>query len=205
MPRPPRRCMPDTTYHVYSRCIEWKCLMADCDARDLMLYTLKRTQRKYRFDLIFYEIMDSHFHLVIKTLRGEATISRIMQYFKARYAEAFNRKVERIGPFWNERFKDTIADEEPYPSAYVLRLLWYLAYNPVRKKMAFNPREYRHGSIRQYLDSEKPGEPGITRHAAFLSLGSTQEARIRRFLLFEEEYLLRDHDLRNPIPKGQSP
>lgn len=205
MPRPLRRCMPETTYHVYSRCIEWKPLMADCEARNLMLHTLKRTQHKYCFDLVFYEIMDSHFHMVIKTLTGEATISRIMQYFKARYAESFNRRVKRIGPFWNERFKDTIADEAADPHGFVLKLLWYLAYNPVRNKMVSDPRDYRHGSLRHYLGSNKQAEPRITPHATFLSLGFTNEARIRKFLLVEREYLKSGHRWHKALRKGQSP
>lgn len=188
MPRPHRRCLPNTTYHVYSRCIEWKTLLTEDSAKDMMIFTLRRTQRKYRFELIFYQIMDSHFHLVVRTLHGGATISRIMQYFKARYAESFNRAAKRIGPFWNERFKDTIVEEHYRSRDEVLGMLWYLAYNPVRHKKEKDPRGYRYGAVNCYLDDKFRTLVEITHHAAFTGLGRSMGERIRKFQEFEGIY-----------------
>jgi putative transposase len=188
MPRPHRLCLPDTTYHVYSRCIEWKTLLAEDSAKDMMISILRRTQKKYRFELIFYQVMDSHFHLVIRTLHGGATISRIMQYFKARYAESFNLAAKRIGPFWNERFKDSIVEKQLRSRAKVLGMLWYLAYNPVRHGKRTNPRSYRHGAVNCYLDEKFKPPLKITHHSAFIGLGSSMSERIRKFQEFERSY-----------------
>ena len=91
MARQKRECLPDTTYHVYSRCIEWRAMMKKDNFKDILIEVLRITQEKYKFELIFYQIMNTHFHFVIKTLPEEETISRIMQYIKARFAERFNK------------------------------------------------------------------------------------------------------------------
>ncbi len=188
MPRPIRIRKPNLTYHVYSRCIEWRNMMREDRFKDLMIEILKKTQEKYRFDLIFYEIMDDHFHFVIKTVDNGATISRIMQYIKSRFAEKFNYEVNRIGPFWNERFKDIIIDFFTNPINFLLWILWYLAFNPVRKDIKRNPRDYKYGCINCYLDENYESPVKITHHDFFNNLADTFKERVSKFLFFEDAY-----------------
>lgn len=189
MPRPQRICMPDLTYHVYSRCIERRSIMKDHHLKELLVRIMDRTADRYRFKLISYQIMDNHFHFIIKTVKGGESISRIMQYLKARFAEAYNKRTGRTGPFWNERFKDRIVERSEDPTTYMLVLLWYMAFNPVRKRIVKNPRHYKYGSINTYLDENYRSPLHITHHECFLSLGSTFKERVKRFLLYEDFYL----------------
>ena len=78
MPRKKRIRKPNTTYHVYSRSVQWEYLMAEDRFKDLFVDIIQDTQEKYVFQLNFYEIMGNHFHLVVKTVEGGADISRIM-------------------------------------------------------------------------------------------------------------------------------
>lgn len=188
MPRPERRCEPNLTYHTMSRCIDWKDMMKADKFKAIFIQVIRKTQEKYEFELVFYQIMDNHFHLVIRTISEKITISRVMQYIKARFAEIFNKMMNRHGPFWNERFKDIIAEEQKNPFNYVLWLLWYLAFNPVRKRTASNPRTYRFSSIQAYLEENVFLPVKITLHYHFLSLGNTFEECVKKFLYFEEAY-----------------
>ncbi len=188
MPRSHRICLPNVTYIVYSRCIEWKNMMQEDYFKDLFIETLQRTQKKYEFELNFYQIMDNHFHLVIKTVNNGESISRIMQYIKSRFAESFNRSTKRIGPFWNERFKDIIVENQENPIHFLLWLLWYIACNPVRKKIVKNPRDYRYGCIRSYLHEDMYYPLKVTIHEYFLKLGKTFIDCVKEFLYFEEAY-----------------
>ena len=78
--------------------------------KDTFQKILKITYDKYDFKVLQYIIMDNHFHLLIKTTENGETISRIVQYIKARYAEWYNKKMNRTGPFWNGRFKCTVVE-----------------------------------------------------------------------------------------------
>ncbi len=188
MARPLRICLPNLTYHVFSRCIEQQPKMKPDLYKELMLEVVGKAMDKYRFELISYQIMDNHFHFVIKTVEEGACISRIMQYIKARFAESYNKRLNRVGAFWSERFKDQIVEYTDNPSVYLLWLLWYLAFNPVRKGMVRDPREYKYGSINAYINGSYFDRIKITQHQGFLSLGSTIDERVRRFLLYEEAY-----------------
>ena len=87
--RKPRFIAPNITYHVTSRLIECRNIMAQDSIKALFEFCLALAQTKYRFELINYQIMDNHIHLLIRTLPGEASISRIVQYIKSRFAQRF--------------------------------------------------------------------------------------------------------------------
>ncbi len=59
--------------------------------KEMFAKVIQLTQEKYAFELIAYQIMDNHFHFIIKTVNEGESISRIMQYIKARYAERYNK------------------------------------------------------------------------------------------------------------------
>jgi hypothetical protein len=114
-----------------------------------------------------------------------------MQYIKARIAEKYNRAMGRTGSFWNERFGSSVIEEAEKPEEYLLWLLWYIGYNPVRKGLSQNPRMNDIGFINCYLDASHVLPIRITRHHFFLTLGDTFEDCVKRFLYYEEAYLRR--------------
>ena len=188
MARPLRTIIQGLTHHVYSRCINKQSFLLLQKTPYIFEQVLRDTQLKYTFKLIAYQIMDNHIHLVIQTIEGEASISRIMQYIKARFAERYNRLNNRSGPFWNERFKDQVIEFSDDPELYLRRLLWYLAYNPVRKEFVLDPRDYKWGSINYYLDHKYTCRVEIVLHEHFLSLGNTFEEQVKEFLVYEDAY-----------------
>ena len=191
MARSLRICIPNVTYHTYSRCIETRDMMENDALKEAFVLIIGSALEKYSFKLISYQIMNNHFHFIIKTCENGASISRIMQFIKARYAEKYNRLHSRTGPFWNERFKDQIIERLEDPSHYLLLLLWHLAFNPVREKKTNNPRNYRFGCIGFYLDEEYQPELPLTHHDFYINLGGSFKDRVRAFLQFEEIYKAR--------------
>ncbi len=146
-------------------------------------------QEKYGFELVAAEIVANHIHLVIKTLENKETISLIMQFIKARMAEKYNRATGETGPFWNERFGSTIIEDSDNPEEYLLWLLWYIGYNPVRKGLSGNPRKNEIGFINCYLDENFVSPLLFTLHEYFHSLGRNFTERAEKFLFYEDAYL----------------
>lgn len=188
MPRPYRIRQPNLTYHITSNCIEWRDMIAEDAIKEIFLEVLRRSKQKYRYKLIGYCIMPDHIHLIIHTVEGGASISRIMQYIKARFAEMYNRLLKRTGPFWNGRFKDSIVQFARDAFHYLLWLLWYLAFNPVRKRICTSPFQYRYSSIRAYTEEEADVGVDVEHHDFFLQLGDSFKERLKRFLRYEEMY-----------------
>jgi putative transposase len=188
MSRPLRVCRPDVTYHCYSRCIEQRDLFSPEFVKDIAVFVINKTLKKYKFKIIQVEFVENHFHIVIKTLNKGASISRIMQYIKARITEKYNRLYNRTGTFWNERFKSKIIEESEDPITYFMYLMWYIAYNPVRKGIISDPRDSVYGTIRVYLEENYVAKVPISFHDYFINLGRNFSERVRRFLEFENIY-----------------
>ena len=159
--------------------------------KDLFVQVIQMAQEKYQFELNKFIPMDNHFHFIIRTLNDEHTISKIIQYIKSVFARKYNRIMNRTGPVWNERFKSKIVEEAKKPRVYFVTLLWYIAYNPVRKGIVSDPRDYKYSSINSYLDENYICMVKITFHPFYLDLGSTFEERRRILLEYEDRYLRR--------------
>ncbi|HQI37559.1 MAG TPA: transposase [Spirochaetota bacterium] len=188
MARKLRLQLPEHTYHIMSRCIEWRDMMQEEYFKACFVDILNRTKEKYDFKLVAYCIMDNHIHIVIHTTSGGAPIARIVQYIKARFAEVYNKITGRTGPFWNERYKDIIVQFAHDAFHYLLWLLWYIAFNPVRKRRCDSPTKYRYSSIQCYVQEGADVGVPIDHHEYFLQLGDSFSERVRRFLQYEEAY-----------------
>ncbi len=188
MPRNTRFCAPWLTYHTMSRCIEDNNLMKSKKIKDLFISVIAMAQEKYSFELIAYTIIDNHFHIIIRTIKDGPTISRIMQFIKSQIAQRYNRAMNRTGPFWNERFSDSIIEFSHNPYFYLFYLLWYLAFNAVRRGYVTDPRDYHYSTIRAYLEKTYESPLSITLHQYFTELGNSFEECVRKFLLYEEYY-----------------
>jgi putative transposase len=186
MPRPLRKCIPNTTYHCYSRCIEKRDLLSPDFVKEIAITVINKAFEIYDFQLIQVEFVENHFHIIIKTTEKGETISRIMQYIKARITETYNRTTNRTGTFWNERFKSKIVEETESPQSYFLHLMWYIAYNPVRKGIISDPRDSLFGTIRSYLDNNFRAKVPITLHNFFIDLGNTFSEQVKEFLKYEQ-------------------
>ncbi|MEW6525220.1 MAG: transposase [Spirochaetota bacterium] len=188
MARKLRVQMPGLTYHITSRSIEWRNMLEEDYFKACFVEILRRAKEKYPFKLIAYCIMDNHIHLVIHTVDDGAPIGRIMQYIKARFAELYNKLTGRTGPFWNERYKDSIVEFAKDGFHYLLWLLWYLAYNPVRKNLCSDPTKYHYSSIQANLDENADVGVPIDHHEYFMQLGDSFATRVAKFMSYDAIY-----------------
>jgi putative transposase len=186
-----RRCEPKLTYHTYSRCADKSTMMKSDHMKDLMLAVIAMAQKRYAFDLISYVIMDNHFHFIIKTIDNGAPISRIMQFIKAQFALRYNKKMNRTGPFWNERYGDTIIEEQEFPEKAFNNINNYIINNPVKANYVNNTKDYKYSSIHFYIDENYSSPVKLTFHEYYLKLGSSFRQRADRFIELGRLQLLR--------------
>lgn len=188
MARALRNIAQGCTHHCYTMCHAKKYLLLGHYGKKYFIESIKMCQEKYNFELIAAEIVGNHIHLVIRTLADHENISKIMQYIKSRIAEKYNRANNTSGAFWNGRFESKVIEETEDPRQYLLYLLWYIGYNPVRKKLSSDPRKNQIGFIRCYLNSKTEIDIKITIHNYFHELGSDFKECVKKFLLYEDAY-----------------
>jgi REP element-mobilizing transposase RayT len=73
-----------------------------------------------------WALMDTHFHLLVKT--GGRSLSQSMRKLLTGYVINFNRRHKRYGHLFQNRYKSIVCEEDPY----LLELTRYLHLNPLR-------------------------------------------------------------------------
>lgn len=102
--------------------------MQDAD-REEFLHRLEETSN--RSDLLIYAwcLMPNHFHLLVR--RRSIGLSLAMRRLLTGYAQWFNKKHDRVGHLFQNRYKDKIVQED----GYFLGLVRYIHANPVKAKL----------------------------------------------------------------------
>jgi len=84
--------------------------------------------------------MDNHVHLIINDNGND--ISQIMKSISISYVILFNRKYQRTGHLFQDRFKSRLIDSEEY----LLKVSKYIHNNPVKVGISERPEDYRWSS-----------------------------------------------------------
>ncbi len=126
MPRQARIDAPGALHHVIMRGIEKKPIFRDDADRDNFIERLKNILTDDAAFCFAWSLMPNHVHLLLKT--GKTSISTIMRRLLTGYAIYFNRKHDRTGHLFQNRYKSILCQED----TYLLELVRYIHLNPLR-------------------------------------------------------------------------
>ena len=126
MPRDKRINLPGVVYHVISRGIERRKIFRDKADREEFLRRLEENLEKTVCQCFGWSLMPNHFHLLVRT--GERALSDLMRKLLTGYAIYFNRRHQRHGYLYQNRYKSILCQEE----AYLLEMVRYIHLNPLR-------------------------------------------------------------------------
>jgi len=126
MPRQPRLNLPGQFFHLMARGIE-RCpiFKKSCDYEDFLGRLVHLLERSGSV-CYAWALMSNHFHLLI--LSGVQGIVSLMHPLLTGYAMSFNRRYNRVGHLFQNRYKAILCEEDPY----FLELLRYIHLNAVR-------------------------------------------------------------------------
>ena len=126
MARKLREESPTGYYHVMTRGINKQLIFKDEKDRIKYLVSIINSLEKYKVKIICYCLMPNHTHLVIYD--KNKMLSKFMHSLNVRYSIYFNKKYERIGSLFQDRFRsECIKDERQLLAAYR-----YVLNNPTK-------------------------------------------------------------------------
>ncbi|ARM31399.1 transposase [Prosthecochloris sp. HL-130-GSB] len=173
MPRGPRLDTPGTLHHVMMRGIEKGLIFHDDQDRRVMLTKIGALVEDTGTSIYSFALMPNHVHLLLKS--GESGLPAFMRRLLSSYAVYFNKRHERIGHVFQNRYKSIICEEE----LYFRKLVAYINLNPLRGGLAdsFDRLVYypwcSHGRIAFGTNGD-----WLDRHYVLRNFGETnQEAR----------------------------
>lgn len=126
MPRQPRLDIPHVLQHVIVRGIERRDIFADDADKERFIARLSTLLTKSGTKCFAWSLLSNHFHLLLMPTTG--SLATTMRRLLTGYAVYFNRKYQRAGHLFQNRYKSILCEEEPY----LLELIRYIHLNPLR-------------------------------------------------------------------------
>ncbi|MBU3110373.1 transposase [Clostridium lacusfryxellense] len=150
MPRMARVKTEQSIFHIMCKSISEVQLFKDSDDKEKYLSLVKKYKELYNFKIYGYCIMNNHSHLIIDA--NGSDISRVMHGINFSYAMYFNRKYEREGHLFKDRFKSKIVDND----RYLMTLSLYIHNNPNDICEYKNcPEKYAFSSLSTFLGKRR--------------------------------------------------
>ncbi len=149
LPRQKRKFSLSKIYHIIVRGNERKNIFIDDEDRKKIIQILADKKKKNEYILYAYCLMSNHLHLLLKE-EGD-NISRIMKRINTAYAYYFNKKYNRVGHVFQDRFRSESVEND----LYLISLIRYIHDNPVKAKTVNQPHQYKWSSYSLYLREQK--------------------------------------------------
>jgi putative transposase len=145
MARKPRIEYEGAFYHVITRGNQKQKIFKDKEDFLKYLEILSDYKKLYAYFLYAYILMSNHVHILIEIRK--TPLSKILQGINQRYTAYFNRRYKTVGHLFQGRYKAILCDRDEY----LLSLIKYIHFNPVRAKIVKFPDEYPWSSHHSYI------------------------------------------------------
>ena len=151
MARPVRIEYPGAVYHIITRGNNRQLIFGDDQDRRKYLEKLAVYCEEKEIHLLSYCLLSNHVHLLLETPKGN--LSRMMQPFQTSYTVYFNKRHQRSGHVFEQRYKALVVDKDNY----LLAVSRYLHLNPVGAGIVERPGDYRWSSYGAYCKGKETG------------------------------------------------
>jgi REP element-mobilizing transposase RayT len=125
---------------------ERKNIFIDEEDKNYFLNTLQKVKENCTYELYAYCLMDNHVHLLIQE-RTDG-LQRTMKRIGVIYSYYFNKKYQRIGHLFQDRYRSETVEKD----TYVLAAARYIHNNPVEAGIVKNAEEYKWSSYQEYIE-----------------------------------------------------
>jgi len=182
MPRQARLDAPGTLHHVMARGIEGADIFRTDKDRNDFLARLAEQCESEALKVYAWALIPNHIHLLVRT--GNRPIFASMRKILTGYVVRFNRRHQRQGHLFQNRYKSIVCEEDPY----LLELTRYIHLNPLRAGIVRTLKELErypwtgHSVIVGIVKREWQDREEILRY-----FGKRQEVAVKRYIAFIEE------------------
>jgi putative transposase len=137
MPRANRVFHSGYIWHLTQRCHKREFLLHAKHDRQRWRHWLFEAKKRYDFCVLNYIATSNHIHLLVKD-RGQGEIASSMQLIAGRVAQEYNRRRNRRGAWWEDRYHATAVET----GQHLARCMVYIDLNMVRAGVVTDPLEW---------------------------------------------------------------
>lgn len=135
MPRQPRIDAPGAVHHVWTRGIEKRSIFLDDEDRDDLVARFCRVLPESQAGCLAWALLSNHIHLVVRT--GDRPLSELMKRVNTGFAVRFNRRHDRSGHLFQNRFGSRLISGD----RDLLGVVVYVERNPLAAGIVKNVDE----------------------------------------------------------------
>jgi REP element-mobilizing transposase RayT len=111
------------------RGIEGRAIVSDDEDRAFFVFRMGKVAQDTRTIIYAWSLMTNHAHILLRS--GASGLPKFMSRLLTGYASGYNRRYQRHGHLFQNRYKSIVCEEEPY----FIRLVSYIHLNPLRAGM----------------------------------------------------------------------
>ncbi len=133
-----------------------------------------------------YCLMPTHFHFLVKVKEGFDTtyIEKQMGLLQMSYTKAINKRHNRHGSLWQQRFRRVLQRE----NHWIMRTLCYIHHNPIHHNYTKEYNEWQYSSYHDYIANDESPYPWLVKTTALNWLSEDVSKQKAAFIDFHEEY-----------------
>ncbi len=129
MPRQARLDAPGALHHIMARGIDGALIFKDDNDRHFFLKRLGIILDETSTACYAWALLPNHFHLLMRT--GAVQMATVMRRLMTGHAISFNKRHDRRGHLFQNRYKSILCQED----TYFLELVRYIHLNPLRANL----------------------------------------------------------------------
>ena len=129
MPRGSRIDAPGALHHIMARGVGRQDIFTDKEDYNALINRLGDLLIETKTSCYAWALIPNHFHLLVRT--GNIPVSHLMKRLLTGYAVVFNRRHNRSGHLFQNRYKSILCQED----TYLLELVRYIHLNPLRARL----------------------------------------------------------------------
>lgn len=148
MPRRARQRSESGIYHIILRGINRQNIFEDEADNRKFLEVLQRYKQISEYELYAYCLMGNHVHILLHV--GKEPLEQIMRRICGSFVYWYNKKYERVGNLFQDRFKSEPVEDD----SYFLTVLRYIHQNPLKAGLVNNIGQYKWSSYDLYANPE---------------------------------------------------
>jgi len=186
MPRRARQKSESGIYHIILRGINRQNIFEDEEDNSRFLQTLLHYKEISEYELYAYCLMGNHLHLLLRA--DEEPLEQIMRRICGSYVYWYNRKYERIGNLFQDRFKSEPVEDDPY----FLTVLRYIHQNPSKAGLVDKNGQYKWSSYSAYMSGDMNKSKLVDRDFALKIFNKDRNRAVEAFREFHNQ--IKDDD-----------
>ncbi len=143
MPRFPRKHIKTSFFHVITQGINKSYIFDKSEDIKYYIKLIYKLSKEHETEIIAYCIMNNHAHMLIKTKKSDE-LSKYMQRLNCTYARYYNKKYDRVGYVFRDRYKS----EGIYDEQHLYNCIKYIYYNPVKAGICSKAKDYPYSNYK---------------------------------------------------------